>query len=121
MAHENAKSSLARARTALARTEAIRAAVSQGMPLNEIEEYLDWLDAVCPLPPESKGDVGEGRERGRCRGESGQNVQDLDTQGPSPFYIVHPPQWWHTLAAKAASFLAAAGRRGKPLPQVPRG
>ena len=30
----------------LERTEAIKSAVALGMPLNEIEEYLDWLDSV---------------------------------------------------------------------------
>jgi hypothetical protein len=114
MAYENAKFSLARARTALERTEAIRAAIFQGMPVNEIEEYLDWLDTVRPLPPESKGDVSEDRDQNRCRGERGQPAQDVDTKGSSRFHIVHSPQWWHTLAAKAASFLAAAGRKRKP-------
>ena len=31
-----------------------RAAISQGMPLNEIERYLDWLDLVRPPLAESK-------------------------------------------------------------------
>lgn len=51
MSHEIAKLLLEHAGTFLERTEAIKSALSVGMPLNEIEEYLDWLDnyrpAVC--------------------------------------------------------------------------
>jgi len=46
MAHEVAKLMLEHAGTFLERTEAIKVALNLGMPLNEIEEYLDWLDAV---------------------------------------------------------------------------
>jgi DNA-binding transcriptional MerR regulator len=46
MAHEIAKLLLEHAETFLERTEAIKSALSLGMPLNEIEEYLDWLDTV---------------------------------------------------------------------------
>ncbi len=46
MAHEIAKLMLEHAGTFLERTEAIRTALSLGMPLREIEEYLDWLDAT---------------------------------------------------------------------------
>jgi hypothetical protein len=49
MAHEVAKLLLEHAGTFLERTEAIKAASSLGMPLREIEEYLDWLDATRPL------------------------------------------------------------------------
>ena len=52
MAHEIAKLLLEHAGTFLERAEAIRVAMSLGMPLHEIEEYLDWLDANRgPLPP----------------------------------------------------------------------
>ncbi|MCX7424627.1 MAG: hypothetical protein NTW96_03210 [Planctomycetia bacterium] len=51
MAHKIAKLLLEQAGTSIERTQAIAAAVSLGMPLNEIEEYLDWLDATRP-PPE---------------------------------------------------------------------
>jgi DNA-binding transcriptional MerR regulator len=61
MAHEIAKLILEHAGTFLERAEAVRTALSLGMPLNEIEQYLDWLDATRgPLPkqpedrPESK-------------------------------------------------------------------
>src|SRR5688572_13814890 len=46
MAHEIAKLLLEKAGTFLQRTQAIEAAMQLGMPLTEIEEYLDWLDAV---------------------------------------------------------------------------
>lgn len=48
MVHEIAKLLLERAGNFLQRTEAVRTALSLGMPLSEIEEYLDWLDAVRP-------------------------------------------------------------------------
>ncbi len=51
MAHEIAKLMLEQAGTFLERTEAIRVAMSLGMPLGDIETYLDWLDTVRgPLP-----------------------------------------------------------------------
>ena len=46
MSHEIAKLLLEHAETFLERTEAIKAALSLGMPLNEIQDYLDWLDSV---------------------------------------------------------------------------
>lgn len=48
MVHEIAKLLLEQADNFLQRTEAVRTALSLGMPLSEIEEYLDWLDAVRP-------------------------------------------------------------------------
>ncbi len=53
MAHEIAKLMLEHAGTFLKRTEAVRVAISLGMPLSEIESYLDWLDATRgPMPEE---------------------------------------------------------------------
>lgn len=52
MAHEIAKLVLEYAGTFVERTEAIKVAISLGMPLHEIEEYLDWLDCVRPPAPE---------------------------------------------------------------------
>ncbi len=54
MSHEIAKLLLEHADTFLARTEAVRSALALGMPLNEIEEYLDWVDLVRqkPAPPQ---------------------------------------------------------------------
>jgi hypothetical protein len=46
MAHEIAKLLLEHAETFLGRTEAVEKALSLGMPLHEIESYLDWLDQV---------------------------------------------------------------------------
>lgn len=46
MAHEVAKLMLEHAGTFLERTEAIKVALNLGMPLNEVEAYLDWLDAI---------------------------------------------------------------------------
>ncbi|MEN6457945.1 MAG: hypothetical protein ABFC63_03380 [Thermoguttaceae bacterium] len=51
MGHKIAKLMLEHAGTFLERTEAVRVALSLGMPLNEIEEYLDWLDATRGPPP----------------------------------------------------------------------
>ena len=50
MAYEIAKLLLEHAGTFLERTEAVETAISMGMPLHEIEEYLDWLDAVRGKP-----------------------------------------------------------------------
>jgi DNA-binding transcriptional MerR regulator len=44
MAHKIAKLMLEQADTFLERTEAVEIALSLGMPLREIEEYLDWLE-----------------------------------------------------------------------------
>ena len=46
MSHEIAKLLLEHAETFLERTEAIKSALSLGMPLNEIQDYLDWLDSL---------------------------------------------------------------------------
>jgi DNA-binding transcriptional MerR regulator len=54
MAHEIAKLILEHAGTFLERQEAIRTAMSLGMPLQRIEEYLDWIDHHRPLPPQGK-------------------------------------------------------------------
>jgi hypothetical protein len=46
MSHEIAKLLLEHAETFLERTEAVKSAMGLGMPLNEIEAYLDWLDTM---------------------------------------------------------------------------
>jgi hypothetical protein len=46
MAHEIAKLLLEHAETFLGRTEAVETALSLGMPLHEIESYLDWMEQV---------------------------------------------------------------------------
>jgi len=53
MAHKIAKLMLEHAGTFLERNEAIRTALSLGMPLHEIEEYLDWLDVTRGPTPDS--------------------------------------------------------------------
>lgn len=51
MAHEIAKLILEHAESNGERAAAIRTALSLGMPLHQIEEYLDWLDQVRPPKP----------------------------------------------------------------------
>jgi DNA-binding transcriptional MerR regulator len=46
MGHEIAKLLLEHAGTFLERAKAIETALSMGMPLHKIEEYLDWLDVT---------------------------------------------------------------------------
>ena len=46
MAHEVAKLLLEHAGTFVERAEAIKVALNLGMPLGEIEAYLDWLDVI---------------------------------------------------------------------------
>ena len=50
MAHEIAKLLLEHADTFLKRAEAVKSALALGMPLSEIEEYLDWVDLVRSQP-----------------------------------------------------------------------
>lgn len=71
MSHEIAKLMLEHAQTFLDRQEAIRSAMALGMPLNEIEEYLDWLDQTKALrdtptqvTPHSKKPSGDRLESG---------------------------------------------------------
>jgi len=44
MSHQIAKLLLEKANTFLGRADAVRSAVDLGMPLKQIEEYLDWLE-----------------------------------------------------------------------------
>ena len=46
MAHEIAKLMLENSKTFLEREEAVETALSLGMPLGDIEEYLDWLEML---------------------------------------------------------------------------
>lgn len=46
MAHEIAKLLLEHAGTALERGKAIETAVQLGMPLSEVDEYLEWLGVL---------------------------------------------------------------------------
>jgi hypothetical protein len=65
MAHEVAKLMLEHAGTFIERTEAIKVALGLGMPLNEIEAYLDWLDSIrnAGSAPPKKGDGGNDERR----------------------------------------------------------
>jgi hypothetical protein len=45
MSHQKSKQLLDSARTLIERENAIQTAMNLGMPLHEIQEYLDWLDA----------------------------------------------------------------------------
>jgi hypothetical protein len=56
MQYEIAKLLLEHAGTFLERTEAIRTVLSLGMPLNEIEAYLDWLDSMRSGPATEESD-----------------------------------------------------------------
>ena len=58
MANKIAKLILEQADTFLERTEAVETALFLGMPLHEIEEYLDWLDTVRPPLEEELPDRG---------------------------------------------------------------
>jgi hypothetical protein len=58
MVYEVAKLMLEHAGTFIARAEAIQVAISLGMPIHEIEDYLDWLDATKgPLRDSSEGET----------------------------------------------------------------
>jgi hypothetical protein len=48
MAHEIAKLILEHTHGFLGRTEAVQTAMRLGMPLDEIERYLDWLEILRP-------------------------------------------------------------------------
>lgn len=54
MPHEIAKLLLEHSETLTDRVEAVRLAVRLGMPLDEIEEYLDWLELVRSRQPERR-------------------------------------------------------------------
>lgn len=65
MSHKIAKLILEHASTFLEREEAIRTALSLGMPLSEIEAYLDWIDHVGPPASERhEGSSGGPQEKG---------------------------------------------------------
>lgn len=58
MSYEIAKQLLDQALTFEDRLTAVKAAMAAGMPLAEIEEYLDWLDATRGGPPPPKSSPG---------------------------------------------------------------
>lgn len=60
MSHKIAKLMLEQAGTFLERAEAVKTALSLGMPLWEIEEYLDWLDLTRPATDTGSRNADEG-------------------------------------------------------------
>lgn len=48
MDHSTAKQLLEQAKSFSERIQAVEAALAEGMPLIEIEAYLDWLDSLRP-------------------------------------------------------------------------
>lgn len=81
MAHEIAKLLLEHAETFLERTEAIRAALSLGMPLEEIEEYLDWLDAMRGQP---RDDASDGRSQTPRTADASQPADQVSLEAAKP-------------------------------------
>ena len=61
MAHEIAKLLLEHAGTALERGKAIQTAVQLGMPLSEVDEYLEWL-SLLQGKTEGNGQEASGKE-----------------------------------------------------------
>lgn len=74
---EVARRLLAQAETFEERTDAVRAAISVGMGLDEIEAFLDWLDATRAPCTHGRGT--------RCAPDS-----DLPTAGGAPGTPGHP-------------------------------
>jgi hypothetical protein len=62
MSHEIARLLLEQTETFLERSEAVKTALSLGMPLHEVEAYLDWLDCVRGRIPSSH-EATESRDR----------------------------------------------------------
>ncbi len=64
MTHKIAKLLLEHAESFLERSEAVKVAMSLGMPIHEIEAYLDWLDMVRnrSAPDESSASMDQGTE-----------------------------------------------------------
>ena len=62
MPHEIAKTLLEHADTFIERSEAVKRAIQLGMPLHEIQDYLDWLDLM----------------RAQSRPSNGEDAQDGD-------------------------------------------
>jgi len=58
MAHEIAKLLLEHAGTAIERGTAIEAAVRLGMPLHEIDQYLEWLSLLRREPIDGADETG---------------------------------------------------------------
>lgn len=64
MAHEIAKLLLKNANNFLERREAVKSALALGMPLDEIEAFMDWLELGRALetPPPKRSNSSERKE-----------------------------------------------------------
>ncbi|MGY8769432.1 MAG: hypothetical protein ACKVH8_13520 [Pirellulales bacterium] len=51
MAHEKAKLLLETSNDYIEHIAAVQTALQMGMPMEEIEEYLDWLDLITTCEP----------------------------------------------------------------------
>ena len=80
MAHEVAKLLLEHAGSFLERTEAVKSAAGLGMPLAEIEEYLDGLD-VAKGPP-ARRETGRAPRRAEPKRKHPQGAP-LDWEAPA--------------------------------------
>ena len=68
MNRETAKEMVARAATFSERADAVRAAIDAGVPLAEVEEYLDWQDANRQYHSHSSAIHGPTRHRSAISG-----------------------------------------------------
>ncbi len=77
MAHKIAKLLLEQADSFLDRTDAVKTALSMGMSLREIEEYLDWLEASGMQQAKKPGEVDS-----RSTGKNGPRQTEPRKVGP---------------------------------------
>ena len=62
------------------RKEAVRLAFRMGIPLNTIEEYLDWLDSICANRKEASDGQVAGEEGERMSGVNDEVVANDEAQ-----------------------------------------
>ena len=79
MANEIAKLLLEHAETIADRKSAIQKALGMGMPLGEVEEYLDWLDTV-----RSGSEVNESEKKGAPDKKSPSSDSQPNLPGKQP-------------------------------------
>jgi len=63
MSHKLAKLLLEQAETFLERRDAVKEAIKLGMPIEEVEEYLDWLEMI------------------RCQPQNASEISDVQSDG----------------------------------------
>ena len=83
MGHEIAKLLLEHSRTFLERKQAIKSAMALGMPLNEIEQYLDWLDSIAGQKKNQTGADATGPGTGSGPGTEREPDADAPRAGDS--------------------------------------